>query len=92
MSTSQQLAGRAGRILPEEAASWSRSAARRYAVGADMAASAQRMSAGSAVVAVAGATRGLLPGDDPRIQPDPLDHREPRPRPLRPIIPGPAHP
>jgi hypothetical protein len=82
-----------GRIGPDAAASISRSATRRYVVAADLEASAHRLDQAAAGFATIAAVRGqLLGGEHEHEEPNPLEYHEPRPKPVRPLIPSPAHP
>jgi RHS repeat-associated protein len=83
--------GQTGRMAPDVAASATSSATRRYVAAADLKASAhplERIAAGTAVTGVVVSTLG----EHEEEEPNPLEYREPPLRPVRRLIPAPAHP
>ena len=80
------------RIGPDQAAAITRSATRRYAAAADLETSARRLDEIAAGTASIAAVRGRLLAEHEEEEPNPLEYHEPRLRPVRPLIPSPAHP
>ena len=92
-SVHSQFLAQTGRIGPEAATSMSRSAARRYAAAHELRESAhplERAAAGTAVTGVVVAKLGEQ--EHEHEEHNPLEYHEHRPRPVRPLIPSPAHP